>query len=51
MVDGGINQETAVECARAGANLFVAGTFLFEADDMAAEIARMRAATTEACAG
>ena len=46
MVDGGINRETAVECAKRGANAFVAGTFLFGADDMAAEIAHMRESTT-----
>jgi len=48
MVDGGINQETAAACARAGANLFVAGTFLFRAEDMAAEILRMREGTAAA---
>ncbi len=45
MVDGGINCETAVECAKRGANAFVAGTFLFGADNMAAEIAQMREAS------
>ena len=28
-VDGGINNQTAAECARAGADTFVAGTALF----------------------
>ena len=41
-VDGGITQETAVVCARAGANVLIAGTALYRAPDMAAEVARMR---------
>ncbi len=48
MVDGGINIETAAACAREGANAFVAGTFLFGAADMAAEVARMRASADQA---
>jgi ribulose-phosphate 3-epimerase len=28
-VDGGINEKTACECAKAGANVFVAGSFVF----------------------
>ncbi len=42
MVDGGINHETAARCAAGGANAFVAGTFLYRASDMAAELQRMR---------
>ena len=34
MVDGGINAETAVAAARAGANQFVAGSYLFKQTDM-----------------
>ncbi len=41
-VDGGINDETAVRCARAGANILVAGTHLYRQADMAAGIQRMR---------
>jgi ribulose-phosphate 3-epimerase len=48
MVDGGINHDTAVRCADVGANLFVAGTFLFKAADMKTEIATMRSRTTHA---
>ena len=48
MVDGGINAETAVLCAQAGANAFVAGTYLYGADDMAASIRDLRARTTAA---
>jgi ribulose-phosphate 3-epimerase len=43
-VDGGINAETASECARAGANIFIAGTSLFKAPNMRAAIRKMRAA-------
>jgi ribulose-phosphate 3-epimerase len=47
MVDGGIDETTGAECAAAGANLFVAGTWLFGAPDMAARIALLRARATE----
>ena len=47
MVDGGINDKTAIECAKAGANMFVAGTWLFAARDMAARITDMRKTTSE----
>lgn len=43
MVDGGINQQTAEECYRRGANIFVAGSFIFRAPDMAKAIAELRA--------
>ena len=44
-VDGGIQSETAAEVVRAGANLLVAGTSTFGAEDgVAAGIARLRAA-------
>ena len=42
LVDGGINLETAAECAAAGANCFVAGTFLYRAPDMPATLALLR---------
>ena len=42
MVDGGVNAETAVLAARAGANQFVAGTYLFSKEDMAAAVADMK---------
>ena len=41
-VDGGINQETAEQCAAHGINILIAGTFLYDAGDMTAEIAAMR---------
>ena len=37
-VDGGINRETGRRCVDAGANVLVAGTALFKADDMKGEI-------------
>jgi len=41
-VDGGINVETARQCREAGANVMVAGTSVFRAEDRAAEIAALR---------
>ena len=43
MVDGGVNAETAVRAAEAGANQFVAGSYLFAKDDMASAVAEMKA--------
>ena len=43
MVDGGINAETAVLSAKAGANQFVAGSYLFAQADMRAVVSDMRA--------
>jgi len=42
MVDGGINAETALIAAKAGANQFVAGSYLFGKSDMRAAIDDMR---------
>ena len=42
-VDGGINDSTAAECAKSGADTFVAGNAVFAASDPAAEIAALRA--------
>jgi len=41
-VDGGINFQTAAECARAGADTFVAGTSLFGQRSLKAAIGKMR---------
>jgi ribulose-phosphate 3-epimerase len=41
-VDGGINFQTAAECARAGADTFVAGTSLFGAHSLKAAVKKMR---------
>lgn len=43
MVDGGVNFETAELAAAAGANAFVAGSFLFKQTDMKAAIEELRA--------
>lgn len=41
-VDGGINEETAKEVIRKGANLLAAGTYLFKAPDMKEAMRRLR---------
>ena len=41
-VDGGINEETVRIAARAGANVFVAGSAVFKSDNPAAIIERLR---------
>lgn len=43
-VDGGINQETAKECIEAGANVLVAGTYLFKSPNMKQAIHDLRQA-------
>lgn len=48
MVDGGIGRDTLAVAAKAGADAFVAGTSLFRAPDMAAEIAEFRRIYSEA---
>jgi ribulose-phosphate 3-epimerase len=47
-VDGGINFETAVECARAGADTFVSGTALFGRSNLRAAVQRMQRALARA---
>lgn len=47
-VDGGINFETACECARAGADTFVAGTALFGNSRLKSAVQRMRKQVTQA---
>ena len=42
MVDGGINAETALIAAKAGANQFVAGSYLFNQADMKVAVDAMR---------
>ncbi|MBN9377122.1 MAG: ribulose-phosphate 3-epimerase [Chlamydiales bacterium 38-26] len=41
-VDGGINQETAKQCVEAGANVLVAGTYLFKQPDMKKAVQSLR---------
>jgi ribulose-phosphate 3-epimerase len=43
-VDGGINDETACDAAKSGANLFVAGSFVFKHDDYKERIRVLREA-------
>ncbi|MFT8394916.1 ribulose-phosphate 3-epimerase [Propionibacterium sp.] len=54
-VDGGVNLDTIVRCAEAGADVFVAGTAVFGADDPEAmvEALRQKASSCEfsGCAG
>ena len=45
-VDGGINQQTAVECAKAGADTFVSGTALFGQRQLGRAVKRMRDAVS-----
>ncbi len=41
-IDGGIDHETVVPAAAAGANLFVAGSYLYGQDDMATAVSDLR---------
>jgi ribulose-phosphate 3-epimerase len=41
-VDGGINAETAKQCREAGANVFIAGNYVFGAEDMKQAIETLR---------
>ena len=50
-VDGGINADTAAQCAEAGADVFVAGSAVFDAADPAAAGATIKAAAERAMAG
>jgi ribulose-phosphate 3-epimerase len=45
-VDGGVAPDTAVLCAKAGANVFVAGSAVFKNGQYAANIAAIRAAAS-----
>jgi len=42
-VDGGINAETAPKAAKAGADILVAGSYVFNAQDVAAVVGEMKA--------
>jgi ribulose-phosphate 3-epimerase len=45
-VDGGINNDTAAECARAGADTFVSGSALFSKPQLKAAVEKMRKRVT-----
>lgn len=47
-VDGGVNQETIAACAQAGAELLVAGTAVFGAEDYASRMAELTALASSA---
>ena len=47
-VDGGVNDETGADCARAGADTFVAGTSLFKAIDMISAVTQLRRSVNKA---
>ena len=47
-VDGGINEKTVETAASAGANVFVAGSAVFGAEDASAEIAKLRSLAEKA---
>ncbi|WP_424236141.1 ribulose-phosphate 3-epimerase [Bhargavaea ginsengi] len=47
-VDGGITAETIAECAKAGANVFVAGSAIYNKEDRAAALATIREAGVSA---
>ena len=42
-VDGGVSARTIEECAEAGADVFVAGSAVYGADDAAAAVDELRA--------
>ena len=47
-VDGGIDAVTAAECARAGANIFVAGSSVFGSPDRSSAVSSIRDSAIEA---
>jgi ribulose-phosphate 3-epimerase len=47
-VDGGVDEQTIERCAEAGADVFVAGSAVYGADDPAAAASRLRAAAEQA---
>ena len=50
-MDGGVDGETGIRCAAAGAEILLAGSYLFKAPDMAEAIAAMRAGAEAAFPG
>lgn len=46
-VDGGVNRETIAEAAEAGADVFVAGSAVFRAEDAYSEVEELRRIATE----
>ncbi|MBM7642832.1 ribulose-phosphate 3-epimerase [Streptococcus loxodontisalivarius] len=46
-VDGGVDNETVKACYQAGANVFVAGSYLFKASDLTAQVQTLRDALND----
>lgn len=46
-VDGGVDNKTIKACADAGANVFVAGSYLFKAQDLASQVETLRVALND----
>lgn len=46
-VDGGVDNKTIKACYEAGANVFVAGSYLFKASDLAAQVETLRVALND----
>lgn len=46
-VDGGIDEKTAIECSRMGADTFVSGTGLFKKRDMKRAVTKMRSSVEQ----
>ena len=47
-IDGGINEETIIPCAKAGANVFVAGSAIYSKPDRAEALQKIKKAGEEA---
>ncbi len=50
-VDGGVSQDTIGQCVEAGADVFVAGSAVYGAEDVPARIGRLRELAAQACGG
>ena len=44
-IDGGVNDQTVVDCYKAGATVAVAGSFVFDNEDPVAQINKIKDAT------
>lgn len=46
-VDGGVDDKTIASCKAAGANVFVAGSYLFKASDLVSQVGTLRTALND----
>lgn len=46
-IDGGVDDITAVECVAAGADVLVAGSYIYGASDVGAQISRLKEVTSQ----